>query len=192
MADDPTRRFKRWLAEARKRGAPLAESMALATADRRGRPSVRYVLLKQADGRGFVFYTNSRSRKGRDLASNPHASLAVYWDVTGRQIRVDGRVECVSDEEADAYWRSRPRDSRIASLVSSQSAKLASRAELDAEFRAAKKRFADREVPRPSRWVGYVLMPSCIEFWTRREPRLHLRELYEMRDGRWTKSLLQP
>jgi len=192
MADDPIKRFNRCLADARKRGAPLPEAVALATADARGRPTVRYVLLKGADQRGFVFYTNLRSRKGRELARNPHASLAAYWDVTGHQVRVDGNVELVSDAEADEYWGERPRESRIASLVSKQSAVLASRAVLDADYRAAVRRYGDGDIPRPEHWTGYRVVPSRIEFWIRREPRLHLRDLYEKKRGRWTKKLLQP
>jgi len=192
MADNPIARFNRCLSEARRRGAPLPESVALATADARGRPTVRYVLLKSADTHGFVFYTNLRSRKGRELASNPHASIAVYWDVTGHQVRIDGKVELVSDAEADAYWRERPRESRIASFVSNQSAVLPSRAGLEAAYRAATRRYGAGEIPRPKHWTGYRLIPSRIEFWIRREPRLHHRDLYERKRGRWTKKLLQP
>jgi len=192
MAENPIARFNRCLSDARKRGAPLPEAVALATADSRGRPAVRYVLLKGADKRGFVFYTNLRSRKGVELSANPHASLAVYWDVTGHQVRIDGDVELVSDGEADEYWNERPRESRIAALVSRQSAALASRAKLDSAYRAAARRYSDGEVPRPEHWTGYRLIPSRIEFWIRREPRLHLRDLYEKKRGRWTKKLLQP
>jgi pyridoxamine 5'-phosphate oxidase len=153
---------------------------------------VRYVLLKEASASGFVFYTNTESRKGRELAKNPHAALAFYWDATGRQVRIDGRVEPVSEAEADAYWTERPRASRIASLVSRQSRPLASRAALDAAYRAAERRYRDGEVPRPARWTGYRLIPARIEFWTRREPRLHVRELFERTRGRWKETLLQP
>lgn len=192
MAENPIARFNRCLSDARKRGAPLPEAVALATADSKGRPAVRYVLLKGADTRGFVFYTNLLSRKGRELAGNPQASLAVYWDITGHQVRVDGNVELVSDAEADEYWNDRPRESRIASLVSQQSAVLSSRAKLDSEYRVAVRRYRDGEIPRPKHWTGYRLIPSRIEFWIRREPRLHLRDLYEKKRGRWTKKLLQP
>jgi len=192
MADNPIARFNRCFADAQRLGAPLPEAFALATADSRGRPSVRYVLLKGADARGFVFYTNLRSRKGRDLARNPHASLAVYWDVTGHQVRVDGTVELVSEAEADAYWSERPRASRIASLVSKQSAVLSSRAKLDSAYRTATRRYGEEPVPRPKHWTGYRLIPARIEFWIRREPRLHHRDLYEKKRGRWTKTLLQP
>lgn len=192
MADDPIRTFRGWLAAARKSGAPLAEAVALATVDARGRPSVRYVLLKGADADGFVFYTNLESPKGRHLARNPWASLAVYWDATGRQVRVDGKVKLVDTSEADAYWRERPRDSRIASWVSRQSAPIGSRADLEAKYRAAVKRFEGQEVPRPSRWSGFRLVPVRIEFWTRREPRLHHRECYTRQRGVWRRTLLQP
>jgi len=188
----PIARFNRWLAAARKAGAPLVDAAALATVDARGRPSVRYVLLKSADARGFVFYTNLESRKGRELARNTYAALALYWDATGRQVRVDGRVELVTREEADAYWAERPRASRVASLVSRQSAPLASYATLVSDFRSASRRYRDGEVPRPARWTGFRLVPRRIEFWTRREPRLHLRELFELERGKWKRSLLQP
>lgn len=192
MAENPIARFNRCLSDARKRGAPLPEAVALATADARGRPAVRYVLLKAADKRGFVFYTNLLSRKGRELQGNPAASIAAYWDLTGHQIRIDGNVELVSDAEADEYWGERPRESRIASLVSKQSAVLTSRARLDAAYRAAVRRYGDGDIPRPKHWTGFRLIPSRIEFWIRREPRLHLRDLYQKKRGRWSKTLLQP
>ena len=188
----PIARFNRWLATARNAGAPLAEAAALATVDARGRPSVRYVLLKGADERGFVFFTNLESRKGRELAGNANASLAFYWDATGRQVRIDGRATLVDDMEADEYWAERPRESRVASLVSRQSAAISSYAKLVGEYRRAARRYRDGNVPRPARWSGYRLVPRQIEFWTRREPRLHLRELFELRRGKWKRSLLQP
>jgi pyridoxamine 5'-phosphate oxidase len=189
---DPIARFNRWLAAARRAGAPLVEAAALATVDARNRPTVRYVLLKGVSERGFVFYTNTESRKGQHLAGNPHASLAFYWDATGRQVRIDGHVTLVTEGEADAYWAERPRASRIASLVSRQSRPLRSRAKLEAEFRAMSNRLGRGEVPRPARWTGYCLVPARIEFWTRREPRLHVRELYERTRGAWKETLLQP
>lgn len=192
MTADPVRRFRSWLAEARRQGAPLAEAVALATADGRGRPSVRYVLLKDVDERGLTFYTNTLSRKGRELGRRPYASLAVYWDVTGKQVRVEGKVVPVSEDEADAYWTERPRDSRLASAASRQSATLDSRGSLVAEFRRLVRTWKGKEVPRPTRWTGYRIVPDRIEFWTRREPRLHHRELFVRRGGRWQNSLLQP
>jgi pyridoxamine 5'-phosphate oxidase len=192
MANDPIRRFQRWLAQARQAGVPLPEAMALATADRRGRPSVRYVLLKGADARGFVFYTNRRSAKARDLRENARAAVAFYWDATGRQVRCEGRVTEVSPAEADAYWASRPRGSQIASTVSQQSAPLQSSAALVARYRELLREYDGMEVPRPDAWNGFRIVPERIEFWTRREPRLHKRELFVRSRGGWRMKLLQP
>lgn len=192
MANDPIRRFQRWWKEARDAGVALPEAMALATADRRGRPAVRYVLLKGADARGFVFYTNTSSAKARDLRVNPYAALAFYWDATGRQIRCEGRVTEVSQKEADAYWASRPRGSQVASAASQQSAPLESSAILLDRYRKLLRRYEGMDVPRPEVWKGFRLSPQRIEFWTRREPRLHRRELFVRSRGAWTAKLLQP
>jgi pyridoxamine 5'-phosphate oxidase len=192
MANDPIRRFQRWLADARKAGVPLPEAMALATADRRGRPSVRYVLLKGADAQGFVFYTNMQSAKARNLRANGRAAIAFYWDKTGRQVRCEGRVTGVSRAEADAYWASRPRGSQIASAASRQSSPLESNGALMARYRDLLRMYAETPVPRPEVWSGFRLVPERIEFWTRREPRLHKRELFVRARGEWTMRLLQP
>jgi pyridoxamine 5'-phosphate oxidase len=192
MAVDPIRRFNRWLADERRAGTELAEAVALATSTPRGRPSVRWVLLKEATAAGFVFYTNSESRKGRELAANPHASIAVYWHETGRQVRVDGKVRTVTESESDEYWASRPRASRIASLASRQTRAIASRELLVAEFRSIERKYQGKPVPRPARWIGYCVVPREIEFWTRAEPRLHRRESFKRtRDG-WKTTILQP
>ncbi len=192
MSDDPSRRFKRWLAQARRAGQPLPEACALATADGRGRPSVRYMLLKGADEAGWVFYTSLGSRKARELAANPHAALAFYWDVTGHQVRVEGRVTAVDPAEADAYWASRPRESRIAACASRQSTVVESRAQLNRKFREIERRFVGGDIPRPSGWSGYRLRARRVEFWTRNEPRFHYRELFVHGHGGWQKKLLQP
>lgn len=192
MRQDPIRRFQRWLAEARKAGVPLPEAMALATADRHGRPSVRYVLLKGADTRGFVFYTNLQSSKARDLRANARGALAFYWDAIGRQVRCEGHVTDVSPAEADAYWASRPRGSQAASAASRQSAPLANSSALMTRYRELLRRYEGTEIPRPEVWSGFRLVPERIEFWTRREPRLHRRELFVRSRGRWTLRLLQP
>ena len=192
MAINPIHRFKSWYAEARRADASLPEAVALATADARGRPSVRWVLLKDVDERGFVFYTNSDSRKGRELEVNPHAALAFYWDVTGKQVRVEGHVTQVTSQEADAYWSERPRDSQLASAASKQTAPVASRAKLMAEYRKLTRLHADTSVPRPPQWTGFRIVPARIEFWTRREPRLHQRELFVRRRGDWKRTILQP
>jgi len=192
MTAHPVRRFNLWLEQARNAGVPLAETCALATADRHGRPSVRFVLLKSADPSGFVFYTNGESRKGREMADNPRASLAFYWDATGKQFRVDGSVGEVSAEEADAYWSERPRESQLASAASRQSRPLELRRQLLARVRKLTSMYEGRDVPRPPHWIGYRLTPGRMEFWTRREPRLHVRELFVLRKGVWHKQLLQP
>jgi pyridoxamine 5'-phosphate oxidase len=189
---DPIAWFNKWFDQARRAKAPLPEAMAVATAGRDGKVSVRFILLKQADELGFVFYTNRRSPKGRDLSENPRASLAFYWDATGKQVRVEGSIEEVSPAEADAYWASRPRQSQLSGSVSKQSEKLGSRAEL----LAAVKRFRDTvkgsDIPRPPDWIGFRLIPDEIEFWTRRSHRLHERELFERTPTGWKRTLLQP
>jgi len=191
-ATDPIRKFASWFAQARRAGIELAEKCALATADRRGRPSVRYVLLKDADPRGFTFYTNSESRKGRELEANPYGALAFYWHQTDHQVRVEGKIKQVSRAEADAYWAERPRDSQLASLASRQSRSVANRSALTAELKRISAKYEGVDVPRPDRWTGYRLVPDRIEFWTRREPRLHHRELFvRTRDG-WRVEILQP
>ena len=189
---DPIARFRRWFAEAERANVPLPETLALATADRRGRPSVRFVLLKQADKRGFVFFTDGRSRKGDELAANPEAALAWYWDALGKQVRVEGRVSEVGAAEADAYWATRPRESRLAASSSRQSATLTRRADLLARWRLLGRRYPGNDVPRPAGWTGFRLVPRAIEFWTRGDFRLHHRERFERSRGGWKRRLLQP
>lgn len=191
MADDPLVRFHRWFRQAR-RTVPLAECMALATTDASGKSSVRYVLLKQADERGFVFYTNARSPKGRDLHANPHASAAFYWDPIGKQVRVQGPVKEVSPAEADEYWSTRPRASQLGALASQQGANLSSRTVLIARWKAVRRKFQGRTIPRPTGWTGYRIIPESIEFWTRRAARLHERELFVRTRNGWKRQLLQP
>ena len=192
MPTDPIKRFQRWFNDAEKTGTPLPEAIAVATADRRGRPSVRFVLLKGVDARGFVFFTDGRSRKGGDLATNPEAAFAVYWDPLGRQVRVEGRVQLVTRAEADRYWATRPRESRLAAAASRQSATLVRRSDLLARWRTLGRRHPGDDVPRPPAWTGYRIVPRAIEFWTRGESRLHQRERFERKRGVWTSRLLQP
>jgi len=153
---------------------------------------VRFILLKQADERGFVFYTNARSPKGQDLRAKPHASAAFYWDPIGKQVRLEGRVEEVSAEEADEYWRTRKRSKQLGALASEQSAPLSSRAVLVARWKALGKKLRGRTVPRPAEWTGYRIIPHSIEFWTRRAARLHVRELFVRTKNGWKRTLLQP
>jgi len=175
LLDDPIEQSRRWLEEAEVHGVVMANAMALATAGADGRPSVRHVLLRSLDARGFVFYTNHGSRKGRQLAENPHASATILWKELDRQICVAGAVRRVPDEESDAYFATRPRDAQLGAWASWQSAVLAGRRELDAALDEMDRRFAGAEVPRPPHWGGYLLAPETIEFWQGRAHRLHDR-----------------
>lgn len=188
---DPVDRFQRWFREARRAGG-RPEAVALATASAGGAPSVRFVLLKQADRRGFVFFTDVRSRKGRDLTGNPRAAIAMYWTATAKQVRIEGRIESVSAAEADAYWATRPRSSRLAARASCQSAGLRSRAWLLARWRRLRGDYRARPVPRPTTWTGFRIVPDTIEFWTHRRHRLHDRELFVRGPRGWRRKLLQP
>jgi pyridoxamine 5'-phosphate oxidase len=192
MAAHPITRFKRWFAKAGRADLPQPEAMALATADRRGTPSLRYVLMKEADESGVVFFTNTASRKGKELRANPRAALTFYWSALGKQVRVEGRVEPVSEEEADAYWKTRPRASQLAALSSRQSEPLESRAALMRRYKRLAERYRGSEVPRPPGWSGYRLVPETVEFWTHRDHRLHHRELFTRAGKSWKRTLLQP
>src|SRR5271169_960078 len=188
MTADPIVRFQRWFVQARAARMRQPEAMAVATADAAGRPSVRMVLLKHADRDGFVFYTNGRSRKGRELQANPRAALVIHWDQLGKQVRVEGRVRPVSVAEADAYWASRPRASQLAALASAQSATIATRSALMAKWRALARRYRGAPVPRPPHWTGYRVIPAAIEFWTHRDHRLHDRVLFTRRRRGWQRT----
>jgi len=191
-AGDPIERFEKCFAAAEAAQIALPEAVALATADKRGHASVRFVLLKQVDNRGFVFFTNLDSRKGRELKSNPHASFAVHWKAIGKQVRVEGHTVQVSDDEADAYWATRPRESQLGAVASRQSAPLASHEALTKRWMQLERRYRDRSVPRPAPWTGVRLIPSRIEFWEEEEHRLHRRDLFVRTKRGWRHSLLQP
>jgi pyridoxamine 5'-phosphate oxidase len=192
---EPFARFAELLARAKATDLHEPTAMALGTADAEGRPSVRMVLLKEVDERGFVFYTNLESRKAGDLLANPRAALCFHWQPLEIQVRVEGRVEPVSAEEADAYYASRARGSRIGAWASRQSTQLDSYETLERRVAEFEAKFADGEVPRPPFWSGFRVVPDRIEFWFGRPSRLHERELYLRADGdppRWTKELLYP
>ena len=191
LDSDPLKQFERWFAEARAEGLPAPEAMALATATTDGRPSVRMVLLKDAGEQGFDFFTHYDSRKGGELAANPHAALLFHWQPLGRQMRVEGGVERMPTEESDAYFRTRPLGSRHAAWASPQSRPLGSRAELEQLAAAAAERFGD-DVPRPPHWGGFRLEPEAYEFWQHRDDRLHDRIRYERETGGWRRRRLGP
>lgn len=193
MTDNPFILFDGWFAEAHKSEPNDPNAMALATVDADGRPSARMVLLKGHDAHGFVFYTNLESRKGAALAAHPQAALLFHWKSLHRQIRIEGAVEAVSDAEADAYFASRPRDSRIGAWASDQSRPMKSRAHFlkrVAEFAA---RYAIGDVPRPPHWSGFRIVPDRFEFWQDQAFRLHERRSFTRRsDGGWDEGLLFP
>lgn len=189
---DPFDLFGRWLDEAIAQEPDVPNAMSLATATKDGRPSVRMVLLKGVVDGGFVFYTNAESRKGREIAQNPHGALCFHWKTLGRQVRVEGPLSEVTAAEADAYHATRPRQSQIAAWASAQSRAIAGRAELEGKVAEMEKRFAGGPVPRPPFWTGYRLDPLSIEFWINVANRLHDRLVFE-RDGPvWRTHRLNP
>lgn len=167
-------------------------AMTLATADAAGRPSARTVLLKGFDERGFVFYTNTLSRKGRQIAANPRAALTFLWAPIGRQILVEGDVVFVTDEEADSYFASRPRLSQAGAWASQQSEPLGGKEELEHRVADIEARYEGHEIPRPPHWTGYRVRPDLIEFWAAGEGRLHDRDRYWLEGGQWQYTLLNP
>lgn len=189
---DPIIQFKTWMNEALDAELPEPNAMTVATVSADGKPSARVLLIKGVDARGFVFFTNYESQKGLDLEANPHAALVFYWIELERQVRIEGRVEKLPEEESDAYFASRPLDSRIGAWASDQSRELSSRTALVAS--AAK--YAARYMlnpPRPPHWGGYVVIPETIEFWQGRPSRLHDRIVYTRQpEGEWKIARLAP
>jgi pyridoxamine 5'-phosphate oxidase len=188
---DPIDQFSLWLQQALDAKLPEPNAMTLATVGANGRPSSRVVLIKGVDARGLVWYTNYDSRKGRELAANPYASLQFHWVEMERVVRIEGRVEKTSSAESDAYFATRPLDSRIGAWASPQSQVIASRAVLVANAAKIGAKFL-MQPPRPEHWGGYRLMPDTFEFWQGRRSRLHDRLRYRLADGQWLRERLAP
>ncbi len=190
---DPIKQFSEWYRFAVHQGVKLPDAMSLATATKDGRPSVRIVLLKRVDERGFEFYSNYESRKGRELSENPRAALAFHWAELERSVRVEGSVTKLTPEESDSYFATRPREGQLSSLTSSQSRVVENRAQLDQRYEELRQKYEGRKIPRPQHWGGYRLKPDAIEFWQQRFARLNDRILYTLgSDGRWSVCRLSP
>ena len=190
--DDPIAFFHKWFREALTVNVHEANACTLATASADGKPSARIVLLKGADEEGFVIYTNANSRKGREMLANPNAALVFWWPELERQVRIEGKVERVDDALSDAYFASRPRESRLGAWASDQSSVVADSDELERRFNEAKKQFGDAAIPRPDHWGGFRIIPESIEFWQGRPGRLHDRLVFIRKNTTWDRNRLSP
>ena len=191
-SDDPISEVRAWLAHAVGEGLSTANAMTLATVDERGRPAARIVLLKEIDDRGFVFFTNYDSRKGRDLAAHPFAALVLFWEVLHRQVRIEGAIERIAAAESDAYFASRPRGSQLGAIASPQSQVIANRKVLEERVAAMEAAAGEGALARPAHWGGYRVVPEVIELWQGQQSRLHDRVRYRRESQGWVKERLAP
>jgi pyridoxamine 5'-phosphate oxidase len=189
---NPFGQFEKWFDEAMKIDVEDANAFALSTCTKEGKPSSRIVLLKGADEKGFVFYTNYYGKKSKELDENPYAAMLFFYKELHRQIRIEGMVEKVSNEESEKYFQSRPRESQIAAWASQQSKEISGRKHLEELFEKYESEFKDKEIPLPNFWGGFRLIPDYFEFWQGRENRLHDRVRYEYKDNKWEISRLAP
>jgi pyridoxamine 5'-phosphate oxidase len=189
---NPLTQFSQWFEEARQAEVPEPNAMHLTTVSAQGQPSGRIVLLKGLDETGFVFYTNYESHKGKNLAENPLASLTFFWAELERQVRIEGKVEKVSEEESTAYFHSRPHASQLGAWASPQSQTIESREVLENNFKELEEKYEEGKVPKPAHWGGFRLIPEQIEFWQGRPSRLHDRILYQKEGGDWMINRLAP
>jgi pyridoxamine 5'-phosphate oxidase len=191
LPDDPLEQLQEWLGEARE-AISRPDAMTLATATPNGRPSARVVLFQGPDERGITFFTNRTSRKGDELEANPYAAAVIHWWELGRQVRIEGSVEQVTEAESRSYWETRPRRSQLAAWASTQSRQLSGRDELEARVRETTEGFVEGDVPLPPFWGGYRIVPTSIEFWTHRDDRLHDRVRYVRESDGWRRERLAP
>lgn len=189
---NPFEQFSLWYKMAADAGFVHPDAMTLATADKNGKPSARIVLLKSFDEKGFIFYTNYQSRKGNELTVNPHAALLFYWDKIDKQVRIEGSIEKIPEEESELYFHSRPRGSQLGALASPQSKVIKDRKYLEDKFSELSTKYEGKEIPLPENWGGYILKPYYFEFWQNRDNRLHDRIRYVMENGGWITERLAP
>jgi len=189
---DPFEQFNHWFAEALNAGLDEPNAFVLSTADKDGHPSARIVLLRDATDRGFTFFTNYKSRKGREISENPAACFTFFWHALERQVRLEGKLEKLPESDSDSYFSIRPKGSQIGAWASPQSEQIASRAELETREEKYQTQFGDAPIPRPPHWGGYILIPDYLEFWQGRENRLHDRICYELSGSEWKRFRLAP